>query len=55
MEKNLKNNIYICMCVYVYIYTKQLNHFAVYQKLIQYGKSTILQFLEKGSNFTNYS
>ena len=35
MEKNMKKE---------YIY---LNHFAVYQKLAQHCKSTILQFFEK--------
>ena len=37
MENNMK--VYI----YMYIYIK-LNHFAVHQKLIQYCKSTLLQF-----------
>ena len=32
----------------MYVYVSVLNHFAVYQKLIQHGKSAILQFLEKG-------
>ena len=32
-------HIYICVCVYIYIY---LDHFAVYLKLTQYCKSTIL-------------
>ena len=41
MEKNTKKNIYI------YIYK---NHFAVYQKLKQHYKSTILQFKRKERN-----
>ena len=42
MEKNLKKNIYIyiCMCIYIHKYI-QLNHFAVHLKLTYY-KSTIL-------------
>ena len=31
------------VCIYMYIYIK-LNHFAVHLKLIQYCKSTLLQF-----------
>ena len=50
MEKNLKKNIY------------RKNHFAVYLKLTQHCKSTILQFLKKDtekvfakSQFMKYS
>ena len=39
MEKNLKKNTYIS------------KHFAVYLKLTQYCKSTILQFFKKVGDF----
>ena len=47
MEKNLKNYIYVCVCIYTYTHTDactciKLNHFNVYQKLIEHCKSTIL-------------
>ena len=37
MEKNLKENMYVCVCGYIYIYIcvcVELNHFAV-QELIR--------------------
>ena len=51
MEKNMKKNIYVCVCgwacVYIYIHTHELYHFDVYQKLTQHCKSTILKFKTK--------
>ena len=35
MEKNVKKNVYICVCL------GKLNHFAVQQKSIQLYKSTM--------------
>ena len=36
--------IYVCVCIYIYIYIYiKLIHFAVYLKLTQHHKSTILQ------------
>ena len=44
MEKNMKENTYICAYIYVYIYIyMKPNCFAVHLKLTQYCKSTILQ------------
>ena len=31
----------VCVCLYIYIY---MNHFAVYLKLTQHCKSTVLQY-----------
>ena len=40
MEKNLKKvNKYMCIYIYVYIY---MNNFAIYLKIIQHCKLTIL-------------
>ena len=46
MEKNMKNNIYIYR-------ERELNHFAVHQKLIQHCKLTILQFKKKKKRCTS--
>ena len=42
MEKNMKKNVYIYMCVCVY-----LNHIAIHQQLTQHCKSTMLQLKKK--------
>ena len=39
MEKNLKNNMYVCVCVCVC-----MNYVAVHLKLTQYYKLTLPQF-----------
>ena len=50
MENNLKRiysvsiATYLYLCLYICMYLS-LNHFPVYQKLTQYYKSIILQFL----------
>ena len=43
MEKSMKKNIYLCVCV-LYMYIK---HFAIRQKLTQHSKSTMLQLKKK--------
>ena len=57
MEKNLKKNVCVCVCIYIYKYIYMyiyiyiyISHFAVYVKLTQHCKSTILQLKNnKGS------
>ena len=45
MEKDLKKNIYIYVCVYIYIRMYN-NHFVLLSGVQQHCKATILQFLK---------